>query len=392
MLGPICGRCDEDLMPDGHSRYIQLMALAGEWAQESGTPPEMVLRRLCEWAVAGGFPDGAFVTSAGERISPLDLLTAVRVVIGNGQATIGNCIIYMAPSMAGHQLAGALLTVNNVLKFCAHTNTLPPPSVLGRLKRFLAARDRGKRVAPPECSDADEHAARQCAYRGAIGGLNSLRKIISRLKGENPRYGPRYAGDETVDFDYWGSKWTETRDRVQEDIRRCSDSVLQKDLDTLDLEWREFVTSTSAQAEASAKERRVGTIRAPLRQSPATRGEIAANNEPTCKEPRLRIVKAARRARFDSSDLKLSPRSFNLLIILAEEAIQGAVPVETRILENKLLAGNFYEKAIGQAIDRLKREMNSSGVERENAQSLIENIRAVGYRLRLSASDIQIDD
>ena len=149
---------------------------------ESGTPPEMVLRRLCDWAVAGGFPDGAFVTSVGERISPLDLLTAVRVVIGNGQATIGNSIIYMSPPMAGHQLAGAPLTAHNVLKFCAHTNTLPPPSVLGRLKRFLAARDRGKHVVPPECSDADEHAARQYAYRDAIDGLNTLARISPDLK------------------------------------------------------------------------------------------------------------------------------------------------------------------------------------------------------------------
>jgi DNA-binding winged helix-turn-helix (wHTH) protein len=114
--------------------------------------------------------------------------------------------------------------------------------------------------------------------------------------------------------------------------------------------------------------------------------------EVSVPEPRLRIVKAARRARFDGSDLNLSPRSFNLLMILAEGVIQGAAPVEKRLLENKLLAGTFSEKAVCQAINRLKRQMKSSGVERENAQSLIENIRAVGYRLRLSASDIQVDD
>jgi Transcriptional regulatory protein, C terminal len=109
-------------------------------------------------------------------------------------------------------------------------------------------------------------------------------------------------------------------------------------------------------------------------------------------EPRLRITRPGRRARFDGTDLRLTPRSFDLLVILAEGMLQSAAPVEKRHLEDRLLVGNFSEKAIGQAVNRLKSELMKSGVCRENAQSLIENVRAAGYRLTLSASDIQIDD
>jgi DNA-binding response OmpR family regulator len=109
-------------------------------------------------------------------------------------------------------------------------------------------------------------------------------------------------------------------------------------------------------------------------------------------EPRLRIGKAAKQARLDGLDLRLAPRSFNLLVFLAEGALQGAVPVEKRGLENQLFGKNFSEKALAQAIHKLKSELTKSGVCHEKAHPLIENVRAVGYRLNLLRSDIRIID
>ena len=109
-------------------------------------------------------------------------------------------------------------------------------------------------------------------------------------------------------------------------------------------------------------------------------------------EPRLRITRPGRRARFDGTDLRLTPRSFDLLVILAEGMLQSAAPVGKRHLEDRLLVGNFSEKAIGQAVNRLKSELMKSGVCRENARSFIENVRAVGYRLLLPTSDIRYPD
>lgn len=109
-------------------------------------------------------------------------------------------------------------------------------------------------------------------------------------------------------------------------------------------------------------------------------------------EPPLQIARAARRARLYGRDLNLTPRSFDLLVLLAEGAIQGAVPVPKRNLEGRLLPKDFSDKALGQMVNRLKNEMIKSGIDRESAQSLIANIRAVGYCLTLSSSDIRIED
>jgi DNA-binding response OmpR family regulator len=117
-----------------------------------------------------------------------------------------------------------------------------------------------------------------------------------------------------------------------------------------------------------------------------------ARREASSPEPQLRIAKAARQACLDGLDLKLTPRSFDLLVILAEGAIHGAVPVPKRHLEDRLMGRNFSDKALGQAINRLKSELTNSGVRGERAQSFIENVRAVGYRLTLSASELRIDD
>ena len=109
-------------------------------------------------------------------------------------------------------------------------------------------------------------------------------------------------------------------------------------------------------------------------------------------EAKLHILKATRRARFDSCDFKLTPKSFNLLAILAEAARQGVALVRHDQLENKLFEYNKNEKAVGQAIFKLRSELTKSGVRAEKASSLIENVRAQGYRLSLSASDIRIDE
>ena len=108
--------------------------------------------------------------------------------------------------------------------------------------------------------------------------------------------------------------------------------------------------------------------------------------------PGLQIVKAARHASWNGLDLKFSPMSFALLLLLAEKARTGAAPVALRELEDKLFAANFDSKALARAVGRLKTEMIRSGLNPTDAQALIENVRTVGYRLRVPASEIAIED
>jgi hypothetical protein len=377
-------------MREDQSRYIQLIALAAEWAQSSGMPINMVLRRLCEWAVAGAFPEGTFVTSGGEKIAPLDLLIAVRVVIGNGQAPFGDETINTDVDVARDRVTSALLTGHDILEFCERTETLPPPSMLGGLRRLLAGRDRRKHVAPPECPAADEHAARQWAYRNAVGGLNALRSNSTRLKGEHMGPGPRRTENDPVSFEYWGPKWMKMRDDVQADILRCGDNELQQKLSALEAEWKEFVDGNSAKAEADAEPQRGSVNTVAFTETLPANATIVAG-EPTITEPRLRISKTLRRAHLDGHKLTLYPRQFKLLLMLAETAMKSEGPALKIALESHLFAGRFDDKALGQAVHKLKTQMIESGLAADVGQSIIENVRATGYRLLLPASDIQIE-
>jgi hypothetical protein len=111
----------------------------------------------------------------------------------------------------------------------------------------------------------------------------------------------------------------------------------------------------------------------------------------TRSRPRLHIEMASKWARFNNCKLELAPRSFQLLAILAEAACQGDRPVAKRDLEDRLFGDRFGEKALAQSISKLKTEMIKSGVDSGIAQALIENDRSVGYRLKLSQADIQIE-
>jgi len=107
---------------------------------------------------------------------------------------------------------------------------------------------------------------------------------------------------------------------------------------------------------------------------------------------RLHISKLARRASLGGSDVKLTPRSFNLLVMLAEAARQGAAPVPLRKLEDELLKGKFEDKSLAKAVCRLKTELIRDGVAQPDVNAMIENTRAVGYRLTILDTEIEIED
>src|SRR5262249_19277637 len=52
-------------MPAEHPSHIPLLALAGEWASQARMPPQLVLRRLCEWTVSDGFSEDGLIKATG---------------------------------------------------------------------------------------------------------------------------------------------------------------------------------------------------------------------------------------------------------------------------------------------------------------------------------------
>jgi hypothetical protein len=62
------------------STYVHFLALPAAWAEQAGMPKEMVLRHLCDWAIGGGFPPGAFVYPSAAPVEPFDIYMSGRAM------------------------------------------------------------------------------------------------------------------------------------------------------------------------------------------------------------------------------------------------------------------------------------------------------------------------
>jgi hypothetical protein len=62
------------------SKYKTLREIVNEWSAQSGDPPLVTLRRICDWAICRSFPDGTFAFPTGQAIDLLELHRAMRIV------------------------------------------------------------------------------------------------------------------------------------------------------------------------------------------------------------------------------------------------------------------------------------------------------------------------
>jgi hypothetical protein len=234
------------IMSTQRVQYIRFTDLPLEWAAESGFPPQMVLRCLCEWTVVGAFPRGSLVTATGTEVAPLSVFEAFQALANEGAVHIGGYSWHIDASEALERLSAILVEREAVIRFCENTGTLPPRSLLGGIKRVWAANILQKHLAPPPCPGAEECAGRQSARQHAIGWMNTLRGKLAGLQGKPTWLGPRRSDNEPVDFDYWNAHWAKTWERAQEDVKRSGDLDLQKELDSLQAEWAAFVAQETA--------------------------------------------------------------------------------------------------------------------------------------------------
>lgn len=105
---------------------------------------------------------------------------------------------------------------------------------------------------------------------------------------------------------------------------------------------------------------------------------------------RLHLDTVLNSARLGITDLKLSPRSFELLLSLAEGAADGLAFVTLRALAKRHFEHATNDKALGQGIEDLRNQLGSR-IGREQAVQLIGNVRGKGYRLNMGAAEIQIE-
>jgi hypothetical protein len=237
-------------MTADRAQYIPFLDLAEQWAAQSGIPREIVLRHQCDWAVASAFPPNAFTTVTGAQIKPFDIYMSFRAAFETKEALgegiyLDGWTIYNSNGRWGlHLLSEVLVPAQDIIEFCARTNTLAPRSLRG----IWAGWNRNKHLSPPPCPDGYQHAARIHARDFAIGSMNHLRLTLADLQGD-PTPDPNRTLSKHIDINYWERRWNEGRARAQENIIKSGDSSLQTELDSLSTTW---VALLAKQASARA--------------------------------------------------------------------------------------------------------------------------------------------
>jgi hypothetical protein len=105
----------------------------------------------------------------------------------------------------------------------------------------------------------------------------------------------------------------------------------------------------------------------------------------------LHLWKVARRARLGKVELELTPQSHSLLLALAEQALESTAPVESRKLEARFFSNRTDQKALGQAMGTLRKQLVKSGLDKKMVALLIRPVRGVGYALGMPATEITIE-
>jgi hypothetical protein len=229
--------------------YFTLLDLVHGWSEQSRNPPAMILRALCEWAVAGGFPEGSFVDSRGNTISTLDIYMSFRNAFKTNMfdtgITIGEMTVH-APSERWGQplLSRVLVRAEGMLAFCERTSTLPPRSLLSGFQYFWATLKGDKSPAPPLCPDAEQYAAREFARSNAASVIANLEGILRGLKEGKRRIGFQRVGDGPIDFEFWGDRWCKLAEAARIELNKCGDAELLSRIQSVEAQWIAFRTAS----------------------------------------------------------------------------------------------------------------------------------------------------
>src|SRR6266404_4954250 len=138
------------------SKYKTLREIVNEWSAQSGELPPVTLRRICDWAICNGFPEGTFVFPTGQRIELLELHRAIV-------------------SKAG------------VEEFCERVVVDPPQSIGTLGSRFRRLVGKPRHSGPPDCPNSAKIVAQLEARVSAIAFMNTMKSQLPRAGDLEPK-------------------------------------------------------------------------------------------------------------------------------------------------------------------------------------------------------------
>lgn len=118
------------------------------------------------------------------------------------------------------------------------------------------------------------------------------------------------------------------------------------------------------------------------------------DNVPT-DEPVLSIDTNGHRVHFHGVDVRLTPREFSVLVVLANEASQEAGVVSHHVLRDCLSRADRDDEPFPEQLEKVISNIRSAltsaaNMPREHGRTLICSRRGIGYRLDIAPGDIRI--
>jgi transcriptional regulator with XRE-family HTH domain len=148
-------------------KYKTLTKLVNEWSAQSGDLPPVTLRRICDWAICGGFPDGTFAFPTGQAIDLLELHRAMRIAIGVG-APINR-------DLATQLLQRAIVSKAGIKEYCERIGVDPPQSMSTLRSKFRISQPRHS--GPPDCPNGAKNVGQLEARHSAIAFINTIKQL-----------------------------------------------------------------------------------------------------------------------------------------------------------------------------------------------------------------------
>jgi hypothetical protein len=353
-------------------QLIPLLALPDPWAARSGLPRETVLRRLSEWAMCGAFPPGAFRNTCDDPIETFDIYMSFRAMaaalISDAAVSLGSTTIY-SPRWGIDLLRSVLISCSDIEIFCEKVDAEPPWQRYRMFWLFRVKAAGRQHLAPPACPEAEGRAIRHNAGASADASMNSMRAMLDSLMGK-PGTHSFYStaiDDGPIDFDFYGKRWAEHRDRALKNIEESQDVSLHDRLNLLTQEWEEFL---------KAHHTKNNWVNAPAEaKQPAT----------------LRLFKPGRRVILYGKEFSMAEKPFRLLHLLAERATKGDAFVSVRDIEQHLWGSQLskLDRPANDVVRDLREALEKGACA--SGRSLVPNRPGQGYRLELSSAEIAFE-
>jgi hypothetical protein len=159
-------------MPDVASKYLPLRNIVSEWSSLSGELPQVILRRICDWAICGGFPTESFRLPNGQAIDLLALHRAMRIAVGISGMMNGDSAVEL--------LQQVIVAKAGVEAFCEKFGVDLLPSIVGvglrsKIRRLVSKR---RHSAPPDCPKSADLVVQLEASESAAGFMNTMQAML----------------------------------------------------------------------------------------------------------------------------------------------------------------------------------------------------------------------